>query len=144
MYKDFGTTLITGGTMTGKTTFLEKYLDEILKDGNPPIFIVDLKLVELVKYAKLDNVIYIGHIEDVEKCLINSIVDKFQTKAYVVIDEYAEIKFVENIHKKIKELMSKRKELNVDFIITSQLKEAMCQGMKRHADTIIHLNRSNW
>ena len=41
MYKDLGTIMITGGIGTGNTTFIKKYIDEIIEQGkNNIIYIV--------------------------------------------------------------------------------------------------------
>ena len=57
MYKGYGTVLITGGIASGKTSFLKKYINEVINDKNNLIYIFDSKTVEFVEYKNFDNVV---------------------------------------------------------------------------------------
>lgn len=142
MYKDLGTIMITGGVASGKTTMIKKYIDEVIKEGKSLIYIIDLKMVELFEYKNLNNVIYINKIEEIKEKMLDKIGNKkSDLKTYIFIDEYAEVRCNELIHKNIKQLIYKRDYLNLEVIITSQDKHAFCHGMRMKSDAVLMLNR---
>ena len=72
MYKDLGTILLIGSTGTGKTVFINKYINEIINE-DVDIFLIDPKWVELVKYKDRKNVTYMRTTQEVEEKLISNI-----------------------------------------------------------------------
>ena len=56
MYKDLGSMIITGSTVTGKTLLMQRYIDEVLNDKKK-VIIVDPKMVEHHKYKKFNTVL---------------------------------------------------------------------------------------
>lgn len=140
MYKDLGTILLIGSTGTGKTVFINKYINEIINE-DVDIFLIDPKWVELVKYKDRKNVTYMRTTQEVEEKLISNIgVQRREKKTYIIVDEYYEIKFCKEVHDFIKKIMYKRQELNIELVLSSQIKTAFCQTMRKNADAVITLN----
>ena len=73
MYKDFKSMLITGSTFSGKTVLISKYIDEVLKDENVILYLIDMKMVELFKYKDEQKVVYITSKEKIEEELFEEI-----------------------------------------------------------------------
>lgn len=144
MYKELGTTLITGSTLTGKTCYIQRYLNEILSEDDNKIFIIDLKMVELHQYKNKENVTYLDTLDEFDKKIYDQVMKDKKTKKYIFIDEYAEVKICEDVHKKIKKLLKNKEELNLVIVCTSQLKISFCKGMRNNANTEIHLNKRHY
>ena len=149
MYKELRTTLINGPTFSGKTSFIRRYIDEVIND-DVKLYLVDFKMVELFSYKDYDNVTYITSKEEMEEGLFKEINYRLscsdnsdKQKIYIFIDEYYEVKCVDGFHKLIKDIMKNKTLLNLEVICTTQIANAFCPGMKSSADTIIKLNRNN-
>lgn len=142
MYKGYGTVLITGGIASGKTSFLKKYINEVINDKNNIIYIFDSKTVEFVEYKNFDNVIYVDIANEFADKVYNTIInDKDNSRKYLFIDEYSDVRLFEDLHKKVKYLMYNRDILNLDVAIASQDKTSFCNGMKANADMIVNIKR---
>ena len=148
MYKDFKSMLITGSTFSGKTVLISKYIDEVLKDENVILYLIDMKMVELFKYKDEQKVIYITSKEQIEEELFEEIKKRSSSDdnsnkplLYIFVDEYAEVKLIEGFHKEFKKILKNKKDLNVEAVFTSQLNESFCPGMKTTVNTIVKLNR---
>ena len=140
MYKDLGTILLIGGCGTGKTVFIDKYIDEIINE-DVDIFIIDLKYIELVKYKDYKNVTYMRTTHEVEQKLISNIgIKRREKKTYIIVDEYSGIKFCKEVHDGIKKIMYRRQEFNIELVLSSQIKTVFCQTMRKSVDAIITLN----
>lgn len=140
MYKDLGTILLIGSAGTGKTVFINKYISEIINE-DADIFLIDPKYVELVKYKNYKNVTYMRTTQEVEQKLISIIgAQRRKKKTYIIVDEYSDIKFCKEVHDGIKKIMYRRQELNIELVLSSQIKTAFCQTMRKNADAIITLN----
>ena len=139
MYKDLGTILIAGSTGTGKSFLIKKYIDEVLQDKNNFIIIIDPKMVEFFAYKNKENVKYIDNLDELDDNFFASIKNS-DKKIYLFVDEYAEIKCIDNLHKKFKEILYNRQETNTNVIFASQRKDCFCNGMKKSANTVITLN----
>ena len=145
MYKDFGTTIVVGSTGSGKSYFMTKYINEVVTDVNNKLFLVDPKWVELTDFQEYENVTYIRETKDFVESIFNTILsDKTGAKKYLFVDEYAELKFDEAVHKKVKYLLKNRKELNLQVVLVSQRPTVFCNGMKANCDTVIKLNGRNF
>lgn len=141
MYKDLGTIMVVGSTGSGKSTLLRKYINEVVNKENNLVYIIDPKRVEFSKYMNLENVVYINCVDDIDSKMLDVIKPNENGKTYIFIDEYAEIKWNEELHKKIKNLIYKRDKYNLEFAIASQLRDSICNGMRKYADAVILLNR---
>ena len=140
MYKDLGTILLIGSTGTGKSVFIHKYVNEIINE-DVDIFLIDPKWVELVKYKDYKNVTYMRTTQEIEQKLLSNIgVQRREKKTYIIVDEYHDIKFCKEVHDGIKKIMYRRQELNIELVLSSQIKTAFCVTMKKNADAVITLN----
>ena len=141
MYKDFKSTIITGGIGSGKTHFIKKYINEIIND-DCTLILVDPKMVELHEYKNKSNVEYFNTIEEFINMVYNKIIENNidKKKIYLFIDEISELVYDEKIKKQIKFMLKNRELFNCELILTSQLKNSFCPGMRRYAKTIIQLN----
>ena len=141
MYKDLKSTLIVGMPGTGKTYLISKIIKKLIEENKNQLYLVDPKCVELFQFKNEEKVVYINSVDDIEEKMISPIKEnKSNETVYVFIDEYAEVKFNEKIHKQIKQLIKDRKKYNVELILTSQIRSAFCQGMRMNMDTILFLN----
>ena len=146
MYKDFNTTIVSGGVGTGKSRFLKKYIDEVIKEENNLLIIVDPKMVEFTEYEEKDNVIYVA--KDFHEYILNKIkplIDERITeeesnlKIYIFVDEFAEIKYNKETLDYFKWIIKNKRKLNVCLVLVSQRNDVFCKTFKDNANTIITL-----
>jgi hypothetical protein len=140
MYKDLGTVLLIGGCGTGKSVFIHKYINEIINE-DVDIYIIDPKQVEFYDLKDNRKVVYIDKAEDIQEKLLSKLANKrCEKKAYVFIDEYADIKWCKEANKGIRDLIFNRHDLNIELVVASQIKDTFCTRLKASVDAVITLN----
>lgn len=144
MYKDLGTVLLIGRCGTGKSVFIHKYIKEIINE-DVDIYVIDPKQVEFRDLKDNRKVIYIDNVEDIQEKLLLKIENKrCDKKTYVLIDEYADIKWSKEVNKGIRNLIFNRHDLNIELVIASQIKDTFCTRLKASVDAVITLNSYPW
>lgn len=140
MYKDLGTVLLIGGCGTGKSVFIHKYINEIINE-DVDIYIIDPKQVEFWDLKDNKNVIYIDKAEDIKEKLLSKIDNKrCEKKTYILIDEYADIKWSKEVNEGIRNIIFNRHDLNIELVVASQIKNTFCTRLKASVDAVITLN----
>ena len=116
IYKGYGTILVTGKPGSGKTTFLIKYLKEIINNEDSLFYIIDKTNTDFYDYKENKNVIYVLDIDLFDELVYGDIhKDKTSKKKYLFINDYSEFKVKEEYHKKVKNLLYNRKNYNLDL-----------------------------
>ena len=145
MLKFYKTMIISGGTGTGISVILRNYIEEVIKEEDNLLIIVDPKCVEFNDYKDKDNVIYVA--KDFNEYILNKIkplIDERITeeesnlKIYIFVDEFAEIKYNVETYNYFKWLIANKRKLNIELILASQRNDVFTKTFKDNANAIIN------
>lgn len=145
MSKKYKTVLISGSTMSGKSTLLYKYIEYLKNEENILIVIIDPKEIEFNKYSNLENVFYIANdyqnviISELKKMIENNSVNK-SNKIIIIVDEYAEVYADSKCKDYIEWLLENKDEQNVELVLATQLGEIFSEKYTMNSDVIMKLN----
>lgn len=141
--------IIEGKAATGKTTLIQKFLNEVIDDENKFFIILDGKAIEYYSYSKRSNVQHIrsNFTYRFKNHVMPNMIRRYQKECndelktiYIVVDEYYEIKLDTQCHAYFSWLVKHRKQLNVEFILSSQVKNCFNEAFKSQFDIQIVLN----
>ena len=143
MLKKYKSIIIYGGTFTGKSVFLRKYLEKHIDDENVKFVIIDPKMIEFYKYSKQEKVMYFAKdvVTSIMKDLKPIICDRKNPddKLMIFVDEYAEIAYDEECDMFFKWMLENRRKLNIELVLASQVKTFFKKEHKDNVDIVIDL-----